>query len=459
MSPLAQTGTAATLLVDPQNPNKGTDRGRAVLTDSLRRLGAGRSILVDKHGVAIAGNKTLEAARGLGVTKTILVPTTGQELVVVQRTDLDLASDAAARELAVADNRASELGLDWDVNVLATLLGERVDLSAFFTASEGHTDPDAVPEVRETTLVPGDVWALGAPRLVCGDCTDAEAVAAVMAGATAACSFTSPPYAQQRTYGATAPIDWDALMRGMTTCLPIASGGQVLVNLGLVHQDGAVVRYWDGWLTWLETEGWRLVDWYVWDQGFGFPGDHHGRFAPSHEFIFHLCRDDRRVVNKTKRTQSRKLSDQHKTAHRSSDGQPKPWTHKGRRIQAFKVPDSVVRVTRAPRENVGLGHPAIFPVALPMEVFGAFCVRGDVVYEPFAGAGTSIMAAERLGLSCRAVELVPAYCQMAIDRWEAFTGQTAECLTHGRKPTQRPTARADGVQAPARRSRARRSQA
>jgi hypothetical protein len=78
--------------------------------------------------MAIAGNKTLEAARGLGVTKTIVVPTTGQELVVVQRTDLDLASDATARELAVADNRASELGLEWHTDLFSFHVGEALGL-------------------------------------------------------------------------------------------------------------------------------------------------------------------------------------------------------------------------------------------------------------------------------------------------------------------------------------------
>lgn len=105
---------------DKRNANKGTDRGRAALKQSLERLGAGRSVLVDKHGVAIAGNKTLEAAGELGLTKTVEVETDGSTLVVVKRTDLDLETDIKARELAFADNRVGELDLEWDPEVLKT---------------------------------------------------------------------------------------------------------------------------------------------------------------------------------------------------------------------------------------------------------------------------------------------------------------------------------------------------
>src|SRR5262245_37905658 len=99
------------LATDPRNANRGTDRGRKLLRASLGRYGAGRSSLVDRHGVAIAGNKTLQQATELGLPVR-LVETDGKELVVVQRRDLDLARDTMARELAVADNRVAELDLE-----------------------------------------------------------------------------------------------------------------------------------------------------------------------------------------------------------------------------------------------------------------------------------------------------------------------------------------------------------
>jgi hypothetical protein len=79
-------------------------------------------------------------------------------------------------------------------------------------------------------------------------------------------------------------------MRGVFANLPMAANGQVLVNLGLIHRDNEVIPYWDGWLDWMRTQGWRRFAWYVWDQGPGLPGDWNGRLAPSFEFVFHFNR-------------------------------------------------------------------------------------------------------------------------------------------------------------------------
>jgi hypothetical protein len=126
----------ADLQPDSKNANAGTQRGRGMVEESLRRYGAGRSILVDKHGRIIAGNTTHEAAVDIGLTDAVVVKTDGRKLVVVQRTDIDLDSPQG-RALAVADNRTSEVGLSWDPGVLAELAAdEAVDLSALFSPVE-----------------------------------------------------------------------------------------------------------------------------------------------------------------------------------------------------------------------------------------------------------------------------------------------------------------------------------
>lgn len=125
------------LTPDPNNANKGTERGAYMVRRSLEKLGAGRSVLIDKNGILIAGNKTTEAAYDLGLEDAIIVPTDGTKLVVVQRTDLDLATDAEAKELAIADNRAAEVGLSWEVPTLQEIADE-VDLSDWFTEDEQH---------------------------------------------------------------------------------------------------------------------------------------------------------------------------------------------------------------------------------------------------------------------------------------------------------------------------------
>ena len=125
----------ADLRSDPCNANLGTDRGVAALARSLEAYGAGRAVLIDRHGVVIAGNKTVEQARRLNLPLHV-VKTDGQHLVAVQREDLDLRRDPSARALAVADNRVGELDLEWNVEMLKHLREDGLDLSAFWTDVE-----------------------------------------------------------------------------------------------------------------------------------------------------------------------------------------------------------------------------------------------------------------------------------------------------------------------------------
>ena len=121
---------------DRKNANKGTERGRYMVEASLRETGAGRSILLDKDGRIIAGNKTFEAASDIGLPVRV-VETDGTELVAVKRTDLDLDDDTGtARKLAYYDNRASEISLSWDAEQMLADLGAGLDLSAMFRQDE-----------------------------------------------------------------------------------------------------------------------------------------------------------------------------------------------------------------------------------------------------------------------------------------------------------------------------------
>jgi hypothetical protein len=133
--PVKLVGRVGDLVQDPLNANAGTTRGRMLVETSLRKYGFGRSVLADRQGRLIAGNKTVEAAAAAGHQKVKVVQTTGDELVVVQRTDLDL-DQAEARELAIADNRASEIGLQWDVPTLQKLDAAGADPKQFWRGPE-----------------------------------------------------------------------------------------------------------------------------------------------------------------------------------------------------------------------------------------------------------------------------------------------------------------------------------
>jgi len=121
---------------DHENANRGTQRGASMLERSIRELGAGRSIVVDKHGQIIAGNKTRQAALDAGMKTAVVVETDGSQLVVVKRTDLDLGEGGPARQLAYADNRIGEVSLDWDPAQLRRDVEAGVDLQSLFGEKE-----------------------------------------------------------------------------------------------------------------------------------------------------------------------------------------------------------------------------------------------------------------------------------------------------------------------------------
>jgi hypothetical protein len=129
-------GKLSDLTVDVRNANTGTERGRAMLEESLRRDGPGRSILADRHLRIIGGNHVVEVCADLGLDECIVVPTDGRKLVVVQRTDIDLDSPQG-RAMSIADNRVGQVNLNFEPIRLAELAAdEAVDLTFMFSPVE-----------------------------------------------------------------------------------------------------------------------------------------------------------------------------------------------------------------------------------------------------------------------------------------------------------------------------------
>lgn len=198
-STLSQTSSHLDLVdltSDPKNANRGTARGRDALAHSLRAYGAGRAVLIDRHGCVIAGNKTVEQAKRLRLPLRV-VKTDAHHLIAVQRADRDLAPDPRARPLAIADNRVGELDLEWDVDRLKQRRAEGLDLSAFWTDAEfaelfadpqaGLTDENAVVEPGPTDIGRGELFVLGRHRLRCGDATSAGDVTRLLSANTPRC--------------------------------------------------------------------------------------------------------------------------------------------------------------------------------------------------------------------------------------------------------------------------------
>ena len=424
------------LLPYARNPRTHSPAQIAKIAASIVEFGWTQPILVDGDNGIIAGHGRLAAARKLELPEVPVIelghltPAQKRAYVIADnRLALDAGWDDAmlALELAELSEAGYELALTgFDDAEISRLLAADVSLGDEANGAQESDTPDAaddVPALPATPVSrPGDVWQLGAHRVICGDAADVEVVTSLMDGEQAALCFTSPPYGNQRDYTNTI-IDWDALMRGVFAILPMAPNAQVLVNLGLIHRDQEVIPYWDGWLDWMRTQGWRRFAWYVWDQGPGMPGDWAGRFAPSFEFVFHFNRESRKpnkiVPCKHAGQESHLRADGSSTAMRGKDGEVGGWTHKGQPTQDTRIPDSVIRVMRH-KGKIGqdIDHPAVFPVALPEFVIEAYSDAGDIVFEPFGGSGTTMLAAERTGRICRSIEIAPEYVDVAIKRFQ-----------------------------------------
>jgi len=398
------------------NPRNCPPKAIAKVATSIEEFGFLQAIVVDAQGVVIVGHTRLAAAKQLGLTK---VP-------VHLAAELSPAQVAAYR---IADNRTNEetswneellsveisklVAMDYEIDVLGFDSDELAELLAPPVA--GLVDPDSVPETpAEPVTKPGDLWILGDHRLLCGDCTDASMVAKVMDGEKAVLMATDPPYLVDYN-GGNHPPTW-------------ANGGKrpgSAPDAATKHWDSYVdhdtaVKFYEDFLTVARSTA--LAKTPAIYMCFGMmraplvfaAWEHAGLLL--HQVL---------VWYKTRIVLSR--SDYCWNYEPIAYG----WI-KGSRPRAERRPPAnataiweiASTIIDGPQE-----HPTVKPVELVRRPLEYHTRIGEVIYEPFCGSGTAIIAAELAGRRCRALELSPAYCDVAVRRWEAFTGRKASC--HG----------------------------
>lgn len=398
---MTQARDIKSLKADELNANKGTERGRLMVRTSLEQNGAGRSILLDREGNIVAGNKTWKGAIEAGIEQVIVVPTDGSQLVAVQRTDLELDSPEG-RAIAISDNRAGEVGLDWDSDIL-NQLSESVDLETWWNPDElqdliddyekgnyqGKNDGDEMPDIPvEAETKPGDLWLLGEHRLLCGDSTKIEDACTVMDGRLADLCFTDPPYGVAYVGKTKEALtiendelsgdDLDRLIRLAFDSVDhvLRPGGYVLATVpaGPLHLQFAG--------DWLRREWLRQI--MVWNKDSMVLG--HSEYHYKHEPILFGWKPGDRLKN----------TDRTKTT-----------------VWDFDRP-------KASRE-----HPTMKPIALWEYGIRNHTNIGDIIFEPFGGSGTTFLAAQKSGRVCCGIEIDPIYCDVIKTRWEEFTGEEA----------------------------------
>jgi DNA modification methylase len=361
----------------------------AEIAGSIRDFGFANPVLVGEAGDVIAGHGRLAAARQLGLSE---VP------VII----LDALTETQRRQLMLADNRIAQ-NAGWDLEMLKLELQDLssvgVDLSALgFSKSElaralspaktGLTDEDDVPAPSEAaTAKPGEIWCLGEHRVACGDSTDAELVARLLDCAQPNLMVTDPPY------GVVYDPEWRH-----------RAGVNNSKRTGKVQNDeradwegawalfrGNVAYVWHGALhagtvaASLERQGFKIRAQIVWakERLVIGRGDYHWQ----HEPCWYAVREKGNWTGDRKQTTLWSISSRDQDAE-TVHGTQKP-------VECMRRP--------------------ILNNTSP----------GDLVYEPFLGSGTTLIAAETCGRRCFAVELLPKYVDVAIRRWQAFTGQTA----------------------------------
>lgn len=404
-----------------RNANRHTQRGLGALETSIQRDGWIGAVTVAADGETFDGSARLEVGAATGFEDAIVIESDGSKPIIHVRTDIATADDPRAKRLGLAANFIASVNLDFDPAIILADLDAGLDLSALWNSSEldemakalgremakgedagPQTDKAAELQAKWGTAL-GQVWCLGEHRLVCGDCTDRAVVEAVMQGEKAALCVTSPPYWVGREYeqehGAD-EIRGHIELAAYALSLAVAQPGHIALNTGMTteNRQGGDVRH-----VWLLLDWWaevlRKYEWYmrnvrIWRKEGGFAS-----FAPSQD----LCGQNWEFLASFA---SRKLRPQNRL---SGGGADVKWALDG--------------VWDCQPQTVSVGHTAPFPVEIPSRYIQLYTNETDMVYEPYCGSGTTLVACEQLGRKGRGVELSPAYVAVTLDRWSTMTGR------------------------------------
>ena len=420
----------------PDNPRKNTEAVQPV-ADSIKRFGFGAPLVARKSDrVLIAGHTRLQAAQLLGLDK-----------VPVRFVDLD---PAEARALALADNRLGEIAA-WDDEqlreVIAGLDADGVDvsdlgwsddeLSALLEeppAPEPDTDAEPLAPPAQPVSKAGEVYQLGPHRLICGDCRDPEVVARLVDGARVNVAFTSPPYASQRKYDESsgfkpikpeAYVDWfDAVQAGVRSAL--ADDGSWFVNIKEHCDDGQRSLYVkDLTIAHVRQWGWRFVDELGWARSaVPMQMKHAIRFKNEIEPVFHFSRDRKpKFRPRSVMSQALTVPSRHtRRKYTTTDSGFQTGFDSACGEEAY--PSNLLWINNG--STAVFGHSGTFPVGLPAFFIKAYSDPGDIIFDPFMGSGTTMIAAaneKRIAMGC---EISPAYCDIIRQRWSQWCAKNGE---------------------------------
>lgn len=374
------------LIQDDKNFNLGNPFGEGLIEKSFQKFGAGRSILLDKNNRIIAGNKSTEKFAAGGGEKIITIETDGKTLVAVKRTDIDLDTPEG-REMALADNAAAKANIVFDAAVVEAELGEAVCEEWGIELPENEVTEDgfdAEPPLKPITVL-GDLYVLdGNHRVLCGDSTDSDTVAKLMDGKLPNMTWSDPPYNALKSWN-------KSESRGETRLGPSKwfendnmswedYAAFLLAFTSLNKSDVVYVccdfRVYEHIKFALIKNGYKIKHCIVWKKNVWGLGK---KYRFQHEFIIYA------ELNNAKFYGDRSQSD--------------VW-------EANVVKDG--------------SHNTPKPVELPARAIKNSSLKNCIVYDPFLGSGTGLIASDQLDRMCYGMELGAGNCDLTIARYIKF---------------------------------------
>jgi DNA modification methylase len=428
MSLTLETVPVGALVLDPANARKHGSRNLDAIAGSLRQFGQRRPLVCRRAGgetMVIAGNGTLEAARSLGWTE-----------VVITVVPDDWTSEQA-KAYALADNRTAELAT-WDEAVLAEQLTD-LDALGFDLNSIGFDglpalDLDAgADDVGEVPLdpvsSPGDLWVCGPHRVICGSSTDAAAVGRLFADEFCQCIITDPPYGvsyvdsldkTMRDQGKVPPrhraIAGDDVSDAVLEAL--VKDSLALAFAHAAEGAGAYVFHADSKRLVFEgamsRAGFLCHQTLVWVKQRITLG--HMDYLSQHEPVLYGWKQGGKHGWYGGRRRSALVADEAPNLEAMTGDEAIEL------LQALYAETSVIRHDRPAKSTE---HPTMKPVGLLARFVVNSTKKGELVYDPFLGSGSTLIAAETQGRRCVGCELDPGYVDVIVQRWEKATGGKA----------------------------------
>ena len=415
MSLTLETVPVGSLALDPDNARKHGRRNLEAIAGSLRQFGQRRPLVcvrVGEQTQVIAGNGTLEAARSLGWT----------EIVITVVPDDWTAEQAKA--YALADNRTAELAT-WDEGVLAEQLGD-LDALGFDLNSIGFDglpaldmpggldDPGEVP--LDPVSSPGDLWICGPHRVLCGSSTDVVAVDDLFAGDHCQCVVTDPPYGVAYSSGHHRAIvgddstdaELETLLRSSLgiACQHATDGAGAYV----FHSDSKRVVFEDA----MCRAGFFVHQTLVWVKQRLVLG--RLDYQSQHEPILYGWKAGSRHSWYGGRRRTALVADEAPDLERLTGDEA---------LALVRELYSETTVIRHDRPAKSTEHPTMKPVGLLARLIVNSTKKGELVYDPFLGSGSTLIAAESQGRRCVGCELDPCYVDVIVRRWEKATSGKA----------------------------------